>query len=259
MTKERANNVKRTASDMVPRSNPSALARGTPSRKNTALARAEVTTDWRFHMATLIRVSDNIVTRAVDAYDRMFGLDEREESEIHFDFARKLADEDRLDEAVGALRKVLRTRPDHVETLYELAKIQLRRGASRAAIDALEKAKAAGANDLKVFLLLADALCREEKPAEALKALDAAIALEPDVADTHYRRALLLDRLERHAAAAEALEAAIRIAPRVVRYHQSLGFMLESLGRRKDAIRAFKRALECERAREFDLEAALAE
>jgi tetratricopeptide (TPR) repeat protein len=250
--------LQRTESEIVSRSTPSVLARGAPSRaKSAALAPAEVTTDWRFHVAALVRVSDNIVSRAVEAYDRMFGLDERDESEIHFEFGKRLADEDRLDDAVCALRKVVRARPDDVQALYELARIQLRRGASHAAIDALQKAKAAGSSDTKVHLLLADALCREEKLEEALKETEAALALDPDAADTHYRRALLLDRLERHAGAAEALESAIRIAPRVVRYHQSLGFMLESLGRRKEAIRAFKRALECERAREFDLEAAL--
>jgi tetratricopeptide (TPR) repeat protein len=121
----------------------------------------------------------------------------------------------------------------------------------------LEKAKAAGVKNAKLRLLLADALCLEEKLEEALAEMDAALALEPEVADTHYQRGVLLDRLERHGDAVAAFENAIRFAPREIRYHQSLGFTLETLGRRADAIRSFKRALEFERAREFDFQTAM--
>jgi tetratricopeptide (TPR) repeat protein len=207
--------------------------------------------DWRFHVAALARVSDNLVARAVSAYDRLFGLDDEEASEIHFELGKRLADEDRLEEAIGALRNVLRAKPDHVSALFELGKIQLRRGASRAAVEAFEKAKAGGLRSSKLRLLLAEALIREEKLPQALSETEAALQIAPEVADVHYRRALVLDRLERHAEAATALENAIRLAPREVQYHQSLGFTLESLGRRSDAVRSFKRALEVERSREL--------
>jgi tetratricopeptide (TPR) repeat protein len=137
-----------------------------------------------------------------------------------------------------------------VDALFDLGKIQLRRGASRAAVEAFQKAKAAGLTGRTLWLLLADALIREERFVDALKEIDTALTAEPEVAHIHYRRAMVLDRMERYADAAASLENAIRIAPREVRYHQSLGFALESLGRRSDAIRSFKRALECERSRE---------
>jgi tetratricopeptide (TPR) repeat protein len=206
--------------------------------------------DWRFHWAALVRVSDNLVSRAISAYDSVFGLDDEEAMDLHLELARRFADEERLDEAVSALRNVLRARPEHAPALFELGKIQLRRGASRAAVDALAKAKDAGLKNTKLRLLLAEAFLREERPTDALSETDAALALEPEAADIHYRRAMVLDRLERHAEAVVALESAIRIAPREVRYHQSLGFALESLGRRSEAIRSFKRALELERTRE---------
>jgi tetratricopeptide (TPR) repeat protein len=234
-----------------------AIVRGpaVPHRSNsngkTIVEPVEAATDWRFHLAALARVSDNLVSRAVSAYDRLFGLDQEEASDIHFELGKRLADEDRLEDAVCALRKVLRARPDHVEALFELGKVQLRRGASHAAVEALKKAKAAGLTSTKLRLLLADALVREEKLKEALEETDAALKLEPEVPDIHYRQALLLDRLERHSEAAAALENAIRFAPHEVRYHQSLGFTLESLGRREDAVRSFKRALEFERSRDL--------
>jgi tetratricopeptide (TPR) repeat protein len=219
--------------------------------KSAMLEPVESATDWRFHLAALARVSDNLVSRAVNAYDRLFGLDQEEASEIHYELGKRLAEEDRLEESVSALRNVLRARPHHAEALYELGKVQLRRGASRAAVEALQRAKTAGLKSTKLRLLLAEALVSDEKFQEALKETEAALKTEPDVADIHYRHAMVLDRLERHAEAAAVLENAIRIAPHEVRYHQSLGFTLESLGRREDAVRSFKRALEFERSREL--------
>lgn len=207
-------------------------------------------TDWRFHVATLMRVSDNLVSRAVDAYDRTFALDKREESEIYLEIGKKLAEEEKVDDALRALRRVLRTRPDHPEALFEIGLIHVRRGAPRAALEMLQKAKVAGMKSIRLNLLLADVLSQEDRHVEALKELDAALAIKPNAADTHYRRGVILDRLERHADAIESFEEAIRLAPREVRYHQSLGFSLETMGRRPAAIKCFKRALDLERQRE---------
>ncbi len=214
----------------------------------------EVATDWRFQLASLTRISDNLVTRAVHAYDRLFGLDDREESEIYFEVAKKLVDENKVDEAIAALRKVLKTAPKHPQALYELGLLHLRRNAPLAAIAMLQRAKTAGVSERTLHVLLAEALCREERFDDALAEYDTAVKLKPDAADTHYRRGLLLDRMERHADAVEAFENAIKHAPREIRYHQSLGFTFETMGRRADAIQCFKRALEVERTREPDVE-----
>jgi tetratricopeptide (TPR) repeat protein len=214
-----------------------------------SLGSVAVAADWRFHLASLTRISDNIVSRAVNAYDRIFGLDEREASEIYFDVGKKLVAEEKIDEAINALRKVLRAKPDHQQALFELGMLHLRRDAPVAAIAMLQRAKAAGLSDHKLHILLADALAEENKLDEALREFDLALALKPDLANTHYRRAVLLDRMERHADAVDAFEKAIRLSPRDIRYHQSLGFTLETMGQRTEAIRCFKRALEVERAK----------
>jgi tetratricopeptide (TPR) repeat protein len=219
-----------------------------------AFGAVEGATDWRFQIATLTRISDNIVARAVQAYDRIFGLDEREEVEIYLDVGRKLAEEERFDDAIAALRKVLRTEPSHPEALFELGGLHLKQGAPLAAIALLRQAKEAGISERKLHLMLADALCRDEKYKEALAELDIAVAMKPQVADTHYRRALLLDRLEQYAEAVEALKKAIELAPREIKYHHRLGFTLETLGRRPEAIQCFKRALDVERTRELKIE-----
>jgi tetratricopeptide (TPR) repeat protein len=236
-----------------PKRLPASASRQTrASAKRVAMEPATATMDWRFQLAALVRVSDNLVSRAVDAYDRLFGLDEEGKSELHLELGKKLADEERLDEAVRVLRSVIRVVPDHPEALFELGKVQLRRGASRAAVEAFEKAAVAGVESTELRLLSADALLREEKHDEALRQTDAALELEPESAEIHFRRATVLDRMDRYPEAVEAFERAIRLEPREVRYHQSLGFTLESMGRRGDAIRCFKRALEVERARDAD-------
>jgi tetratricopeptide (TPR) repeat protein len=219
-----------------------------------ALGTVEVATDWRFHLATLTRISDNLVTRAVQAYDRMFGLDDGEAGEIYFELGKKWVGEERFGEAIAALRKVLRTKPNHPEALFELGTLHLRQGAPLAAIAMLQRAKAAGHADHKLHMLLADALCREERFEEALTEFDCALSMKPELAETHYQRGLLLDRLERHAEALASFEEAVRLAPKNIRYHQSLGFTLETMGRRTEAVQCFKRALEVERSRELATE-----
>ena len=99
MGRQQAAKTKHTDSEsgIVRRSNPAVVAKrssveASKRSESESLERAEVNTDWRFHFAALLRVSDNLVSRAVGAYDRMFGLDERDESEIHFEFGKKLDD-----------------------------------------------------------------------------------------------------------------------------------------------------------------------
>jgi Flp pilus assembly protein TadD len=207
----------------------------------------EVAADWRFHLATITRISDNLVTRAVNAYDSVFGLDRRDQEEIYFEVGKKLIEEEKIDEAIATLRKVLRIQPDHKEALFTLGTLHARRGAPVAASAMLLRAKAAGYADRKLHVLLADAMCKGEKFVEALAELDAAVALKPEIADTHHRRGVLLDKLSRHEEAVSAFEQAIKLAPKEIKYYQHLGFSLESLGRRADAIQCFKRALEVER------------
>jgi tetratricopeptide (TPR) repeat protein len=205
------------------------------------------TTQVRFHFATLLRVSDNLVAKAVAVYDRLFALDQRDETDIYLKMGKDLVREHKFDEALQALRKVLASRPEHPEALMEVGSIHLRRGAPHAAAEMLEKAKAAGKRTHKLHLQLAEALLRQDQLDAALGELDAALVFKPAEHDAHYRRGVILDRMERYAEAVQSFQTAIELSPSEVRYHQSLGFTLETLGRRSDAIKCFKRALELER------------
>ncbi len=234
---------------------PAGASGGAAPRRAPAAPRSAATdpapinmTHLRFHLASLLRLSDNLVSKAVGLYDRLFALDQRDETAIYLELGKDLAREERFDEALVALRKVLVARPNDSEALFELGMIHLKRGAPQAAAGALEKAKKAGVQSHLLHLRLAEAHSLQENLDAALVELEAAIALKPEIPDGHYQRGILLDRLERYPEAVGAFETAIELDPTEIRYHQSLGFTLETMGQRKNAIRCFKRALELERS-----------
>lgn len=204
-------------------------------------------THLRFQLASVLRVADNLVNRAVGAYDRLFALNQGQADEIYLSMGKQLAREDKLDDALEAFRKVLAAKPDHGGALYESARIHVRRGAPHAALELFQRAKSAGLRSHRLHVQFARVLGELGRHEEALSEIELALELAPEVAEHHYQRAVALDRLGRYREAVEAFEAAIARAPTEVRFHQALGFTLETLGRRNDAIRCFKRALEVER------------
>jgi len=204
-------------------------------------------TRLRFQLASLARISDNLVTRAVRAYDRLFALDRTDQAEVYLDMGKDLVQRGKYEQALEVLRKAARLRPDSTEALLEIGLLHLRQQAPEAAVRALEQAKERGGPSYELHRGLGEALIMLGKYPEALKEIEAGLTLKPNVADDHYRLAVALDRVGRYEDAIRAFGRAIELAPHEVLYHQSLGFTLESAGRRRDAIKCFKRALELER------------
>jgi tetratricopeptide (TPR) repeat protein len=198
-------------------------------------------------MASLLRLSENLVNRAVGAYDKLFALEPRDQSEIYVQMGRELAQRGNLNEALEALRKASELFPRDVEALIEIGVVHLMRQAPLAAVQALEQAKSLGTPGYRLHKTLADALFALEKYEEALPELESALRLQPGVPEHYYQLGTTLDRLGRFEEAVKAFEVAIQLGPNEVAYHQSLGFTLESMGRRSQAIKCFKRALELER------------
>lgn len=215
-----------------------------PRSNGTTLGEAKL----RFQMASLLRLSENLVTRAVNAYDKLFALEPADQGDIYLQMGKELAQRGVFDEAVEVLRKALELRPDDVEASVELGLVHMQRKAPQAAAQALEQAKRVGKPSHRVSKALAEAYIALERFDEALEELDIALRLEPDVAESYYQLGVVLDRLGRFPEALKAFDVAIDLDPAEVVYHQSLGFTLESMGRRKEAIKQFKKALELERS-----------
>lgn len=209
--------------------------------------RASGATQMRYRMASLLRVSDGIVSRAVSAYDRMFAIDTAEKADIYLRIGQDFARAGAPDDALEALRQCLEFDPHNVEAWVEIARIRLGQQAPGAAVDALESARAVSVPRFEIHFYLAEALTDLGDHEAAVTELKHALRIEPDVPEAHYRLGVALDTLTRHEEAIGAFERAIELAPREVSYHQSLGFTLESMGDRKAAIACFKHALDLER------------
>lgn len=204
-------------------------------------------TQLRFHLASLLRLSDNIVTKAVQAYDRLFALDGEDQVAICLQLGKELANRDKLPEALQALRKAQKLKPEDANVLTEIGIVHLRRHAPEAALGAFDRASALGHEAYRLHKYRAEALLELGRDTEALAEQRAAYELKPNVHDAAYRLASTLDRVGKAEEAVEILRKAIELSPNVVSYHQSLGFTLDALGRRSEAIQCFKRALELER------------
>jgi Flp pilus assembly protein TadD len=204
-------------------------------------------TRLRFQLASLARISDNIVSRAVRAYDSLFALDRKDQAEVYLEMGKDLVSRGKLEQALEVLRKAAKLRPDSTEPLLEIGLLHLRQQAPEAAVRVLEQAKERGGPSYEIHRGLSEALIMLGKYQEALTEIQAAVGLKPGVAEDHYRLGVALDRTGRYDDAVLAFGRAIELAPHEVLYHQSLGFTLESAGRRRDAIKCFKRALELER------------
>ncbi len=204
--------------------------------------------DLRYHLASLVRMSDNLVAKAVEAYDRLFALDVRDQAEIHLQMGADLAQDGNVRGAIAALRKALQLRPDDAQIRVRLGELYLtRRHAPEAALREFVAAAEQGADDAKLHLMKAEALSSLERHEEAVVALERALELDPQSAEASYRLGVALDAAGEFKSAVQAFRYAIELAPHEVVYHQSLGLTLESAGRRREAIRSFKRALELER------------
>lgn len=272
MAKQQVNALKKNSSPATrrkpaakPRSRPRSAARVAATRKGTkkrapksapsrppnsevrksALPSGE--TQFRVHMASLLRLSENIVNRAVGAYDKLFALEPTDHAQIYLQMGRDLAQRGNLEEALEALRKAQRLSPSNVEIGIELGLLHMQREAPQAAVHALVEAKALGKPTYRLRKALAEAFIVMERYEEALDELEVLLRLEPGVSESYYQLGIALDRLGRFDEAIKAFEAAIELSPSEVVYHQSLGFTLESVGRRREAIKRFKRALELER------------
>jgi tetratricopeptide (TPR) repeat protein len=219
-----------------------------PSASRAKNGASSSETKLRFQMASLLRLSENLVNRAVGAYDRLFALEPRDRGEIYIQMGKELAQRGNVPDALEAFRKARELCPHDLDTLIEIGLLQLERGAAQAAVQAFEQAKTLGPPSHRLHKALADALIVLERYEEALSELESALRLEPNVADHYYQLGIALDRLGRYQDAVKAFEIALQLGPNEVVYHQSLGFSLESMGKRSEAIRCFKRALELERA-----------
>jgi Flp pilus assembly protein TadD len=197
-------------------------------------------------LASLVRLSDNAVLKAVRAYNRLFHLGHQDQVEIYLDMARDFGRDGKTQEVLEALRKAVALRPTDGRIRTRVGLLHLKSGAPVAAIQAFEKAKELGYSSFRLHTALAEALVQQSENERAAREYERAITIKPDCAKTLHQMGMVLDGLGRFDDAAAAFRRASELRPDDISYHQSLGFALESAGRRSEAVKCFKRALELE-------------
>ena len=214
--------------------------------KNGASA-VSAATQSRFRLASLLRLPDAIVARAVSAYERVFTLDRHEEADIYLKIGTDFAQSRRSEDAVVALKKALEIQPNDAAAWFQLGMAHLGQQAMGASVEAFEKSKSLGNDAFELHFHLAEALADSDRHDDAIRELELAIGQKPDHAEAFYRLGTGLDRVKRYEDAVKAFQRAIELSPRDAAYHQSLGFTLDTMGRRDEAVEHFKRALLLER------------
>jgi tetratricopeptide (TPR) repeat protein len=197
-------------------------------------------------LASLVRLSDNIVLKAVTAYNRILELKTEDQADIYLEMAREFERDGKTEDVLEALRKAVLLRPDDGKIRMRIGLLHLKSKAPSAAVQAFQKAKQLGHSSYRLHVSLAEAFVRQNQYEQALSEYQQALALKPASPDALHKMGLVLDQLGRFQDAADAFRRALELSPNEVMYHQSLGFALESAGRRSDAVKCFKRALELE-------------
>lgn len=151
-----------------------------------------------------------------------------------------------LEQAIGAYRRVLASRPRHPEALHLLGVALAQRGSYAEAVPLISAAIDICPGNATAHLHLGNALSALERHPEALSCFERVISLQPCNAQAHVRRGIALARLGRLESAEECFERAVREDPRDADAHYNLGNVRAVLRRGEPAfaIRSFSRALE---------------
>ena len=211
-------------------------------------------TELRYWLASLVRLSDNIVLKAVSAYNRIFELKNEDQADIYLAMARDFERDGKTEDVLEALHKAVILRPEDGRIRMQIGLLRLKAKAPAAAVQAFQQAKDFGYTSFRLHVSMAEAFVLLNEHERAVTEYQSALALNSDSADALHKLGVALDRLGRFQEAAAAFERAVEVAPHEVLYHQSLGFALESAGRRSEAVKCFKRALELEQRQQQSAE-----
>jgi len=162
---------------------------------------------------------------------------------IHNSFGNALADQGRLDEAVGHYTEAIRFRRNYAEAHYNLGIALVEQGRyDEAALEYTEAVRIEPDN-VDAHNNLGSALARQGKLDAAIAEFYAAIRLDPAYAKAHYNVGLVLIGQGKLDAAIVELAEAIRLEPKYADAYAGLGAALEKQGNLDDAVARYSKAL----------------
>jgi len=155
-----------------------------------------------------------------------------------------LAQQGRVQEAIGQYEQSLRIKPNSASAHYNLGNALFQAGKTPDAIRQYEEALRIDPADVKAHTKLGNVLQQLGRVEEAIGQYQQALQLQPEYAAAHNNLAVALMAQGRLPEAIEQYEQALRIKPDFADAHCNLGFALEKAGRIQEAIRHYQRALQ---------------
>lgn len=158
--------------------------------------------------------------------------------------AEILRSQSRFRDAAEIYQAILRTAPDHAETLYQFGVMANMTGQHALAADLITRAsRLAGSESIRYLPELAPALALSGRHEEALAAFRHVIDAHPNDATAHYNMGNLLNGLGRPEEAAKAFHRAAILKPDFAEAHANLGATLHMAKRYEEAVTAYRGAL----------------
>lgn len=141
------------------------------------------------------------------------------------EYARELAATGRRQQAIAELRWLMRTHPDDVQLLNQIAELYQDSGQTERALNVLQRAVEADPQHFDTHVKLATSYKRAGQVESALRHAGLAIALRPTSAEAHEARGVALMAAGKHAQAIQALEEALRHDPGRATAHMNIGLV----------------------------------
>jgi tetratricopeptide (TPR) repeat protein len=160
-----------------------------------------------------------------------------------FEYAQRLEEPGRLDEALKQYKKVLRLKPNDVHARSSMAGIYAKQGQTDRAIMQYQEVLRLDPNFVDAGYNLATVLLQADRPKEALTLLQQVVRKTPDSAEAHNNLASALVANNQPVEAIEHLRQAIALKPGHLEARFNLASLLGGQGQTREAIEQFHELL----------------
>jgi spermidine synthase len=155
-----------------------------------------------------------------------------------------LAEEGRLDDAIGRLSEALTIKPNSVEAYVDLGNVLLAKGDVAGAVGRYRRALGLDPENARAHNSLGVALADQGQTAEAIEHLTRALELDSEFAEAHDNLANVLRVEGKTQEAIRHYSKALEIEPADAKAHHGLGQVYASQGRTREALDEFGKSLE---------------
>jgi len=200
----------------------------------------------KFAFRAACYIAGRAADRLVSVYTRAVSLDRDYIADFNKSAGLAHARHKRWDKAIPLLEKAVAAGPDDVETRMRLAEAYAAEQQYERAFQHLERVLEITPHSAAAVRAIGGICVRQQDYDRAIEYLEKAVGLDPDHAQTFYRLGTAYDNKKRYEQAVEAFKKAIRLDPRLAKAYQALGFAYETMGNRELAVECFKKALELE-------------